>query len=76
VLIGPAETAGVAGVIIGLFYRPAKIISLLGLLAFAIGAFTVHMSHHHPFPVYLNSLLVCIMPLVILWTDEEFKVEY
>ncbi len=75
-LIGLAETAGVAGVIIGLFYRPAKIISLLSLLPFAIGAFTVHMSYHHPFPVYLNSLLVCIMPLVILWTDEEFKLQY
>ncbi|MDR8394483.1 DoxX family protein [Aliifodinibius sp. S!AR15-10] len=75
-LIGLAETTGVAGVIIGLFYRPAKIISLLGLLPFAIGAFTVHMSYHHSFPVYLNSLLVCIMPLVILWADEEFTLQY
>lgn len=72
-LIGLAETAGVIGLIVGLYYRPVKIISLLGLLPFAIGAFTVHMSYHHPFPVYLNSLLVCTMPLVILWTDEKFK---
>lgn len=73
-LIGIAEVTGVIGVIAGLFYRPVKIISLLGLLPFAIGAFTVHMSYHHPFPVYLNSLLVCIMPLIILWTDEEFRI--
>lgn len=71
--IGLAEVAGVAGVIIGLFYRPVKIISLLLLFPFAVGAFTVHMAFHDPFPIYLNSLLVCIMPLVILWTDEKFK---
>lgn len=72
-LIGLAETAGVIGVIAGLFYRPLKIISVLCLLPFGIGAFTVHLSYHHPFSVYLNSLLVCIMPIIILWTDEKFK---
>lgn len=72
-LIGLAEVAGVLGLIAGLFYRPLKIIALLCLLPFAFGAFTVHMSYHHPFPIYLNSLLACIMPLIILWTDEKFK---
>ncbi|MCW9705516.1 DoxX family protein [Fodinibius salsisoli] len=72
-LIGLAETLGVIGIIAGLYYRPLKIISLFLLWPFAIGAFTVHMSYHHPFSVYLNSLLVCTMPLVILWTDEKFK---
>lgn len=73
--IGLAETAGVVGVIAGLFYRPLKVISLLALLPFAIGAFTVHMSYQHTFPIYLNSLLVCIMPIVILWTDEKFEID-
>lgn len=72
-LIGLAETAGVAGVIAGLYYRPLKIISVLCLLPLGIGAFTVHLSYHHPFSVYLNSLLVCIMPVIILWTDEKFS---
>jgi uncharacterized membrane protein YphA (DoxX/SURF4 family) len=73
-LIGIAEVTGVIGLIVGFFYRPVKIIALIGLLPFAIGAFAIHMSYHHPFPVYLNSLLVCIMPLVILWTDEKFNI--
>lgn len=72
-LIGLAEVTGVAGVIIGLFYRPVKIISLLLLFPFAVGAFTVHIAFQDPFPIYLNSLLVCITPLIILWTDEKFK---
>lgn len=71
--IGLAETTGAIGVIAGLYYRPLKIISVLCLLPFGIGAFTVHLSYHHPFSVYLNSLLVCIMPIIILWTDEKFK---
>lgn len=72
-LIGLAEVTGVIGVIIGLFYRPIKIISLLYLLPFAIGAFTMHIAFQDPFSIYLNSLLVCITPLIILWTDEKFK---
>lgn len=75
-LIGLAETAAVAGIMTGLYYRPLKILSILLLVPFAIGAFTVHLSYHHPFPVYLNSLLVCILPLVILWTDEKFSVTF
>lgn len=75
-LIGLVEVAGVTGVIIGLFYRPVKVISLLALLPFAIGAFTVHMSYHHPFPEYSESLLVCIAPLAILWADDDVKLVF
>jgi uncharacterized membrane protein YphA (DoxX/SURF4 family) len=71
--IGLAEVLGVIGLIGGLFYRPLKIISLLFLWPFAIGAFTSHMSTHDPFSLYLNALLVCIMPAVILWSDDKFK---
>lgn len=74
VLIGLTETAGVAGVLAGFYYHPAKILSVLCLWPFAIGALTVHLSYHHPFSVYLNALLVCIMPLIILRTDEKFNV--
>ena len=71
--IGLAEVLGVIGLIGGVFYRPLKIMSLLFLWPFAIGALTSHMSTHDPFSLYLNALLVCIMPAVILWTDEKFK---
>lgn len=75
-LIGLAETAGVAGIFAGFYYRPLKLLSVICLIPFAFGALTVHLSYHHPFSVYLNSLLVSILPLVILWTDEKFSVTF
>lgn len=74
-LIGLAETAGVAGIIAGFYYRPVRIVAILCLIPFAIGALTVHLSYHHPISVYLNSLLVSILPLVILWTDDKFNIK-
>lgn len=71
--IGLAEVLGVIGVITGLFIPPVKYISVILLLPFAIGAFTMHMGLHHPFSIYMNSLLVCILPIIILWTDDKFK---
>lgn len=73
--IGWAELIGFIGLLISLYYPPLRSISVLWLWPFAIGAFTMHMGYHHPFSVYLNSLLVCIMPVLLLWTDKHFKVQ-
>lgn len=73
-LIGVAEVLGVAGIIAGLFVSYVKNISVLFLLPFAIGAFTVHISYQHDFGHYRNSLLVCILPVIILLTDKSFRI--
>lgn len=72
-IIGLAEVIGVTGIIVGLFVRPVKIISVLLLLPIAIGAFTIHIGHHHPLSIYWQALIICILSIVILWTDEKFK---
>lgn len=73
-LIGYAEVIGVVGLIVGIFIPPFKIVSVLWLWPFAIGALVAHFSHQHPFPEYLNAMLVCIMPLIILTTDKHFRI--
>ncbi|MFA6058236.1 MAG: DoxX family protein [Taibaiella sp.] len=70
--IGIAELLGILTVVAGLFQPRLKIIGILFLMPFAIGAFTAHMAHkeyHH----FYNSLLVCIFTVVLLWTDKHFK---
>lgn len=74
--IGFAEVLGTIGVLAGIFVRPVKIISVLLLMPFAIGAFTMHMSQQHPFGIYWQSLVVCLLSIIILWTDEEFELVY
>jgi uncharacterized membrane protein YphA (DoxX/SURF4 family) len=73
IVIGIAETLGVLAVVLGLFYPRLKIIGILFLMPFAIGAFTAHMAHqeyHH----FYHSLYVCILTVLLLWTDRYFKV--
>lgn len=72
--IGLAEVLAVAGVIVGLFIHPVKIIMVLLLFPIAIGAFTMHMGYHHPLSAYWQALTVCILSIVILWTDDTFKI--
>ena len=74
VLIGWAETIGVLGLIAGIFVPVVKPLAVLWLWPFAIGALTTHFSYHHPFSEYLNALLVCIMPVILLITDRHFRV--
>jgi uncharacterized membrane protein YphA (DoxX/SURF4 family) len=74
VLIGCLELIGVLGLIAGIFKPVVKPIAVLFLWPIAIGALTTHFSHHDPFSEYLNALLVCVMPLFILFTDRHFKV--
>lgn len=72
-MIGLAEVIGAIGVIVGFFIQRIKIISVLLLFPIAIGAFTMHMGHHHPLSAYWQALTICILSIVILWTDETFR---
>lgn len=73
-VIGLAEVLGTIGVLAGVFVNPVKIISVLLLMPFAIGAFTMHMSQQHSFGIYWQSLAVCLLSIIILWSDKEFKI--
>ena len=74
VWIGWLETIGVLGLIAGIFLPVAKPVAVIFLWPFAIGALTTHFSYHHPLSEYLNALLVCIMPVILLITDRHFKI--
>lgn len=76
IIIGVAEVLGTAGVLAGIFVHPVKIVSVLLLMPFAIGAFTMHMSQQHSFSIYWQSLAVCVLSIVILWTDEKFELVF
>lgn len=72
-LIGIFELIGVTLLLIGLYKPPIKNLAVLILFPFAVGAFTTHMAHqeyHH----YYNSLLMCILSILILATDDRFKI--
>lgn len=73
ILIGIGELIGVILLIIGLFKPQYKNLAVLFLLPFAVGAFTTHMAHqeyHH----FYNSLIMCILTIVLLLTDQNFKI--
>lgn len=72
-VIGWAETLGVAGLIIGFFYPAVKNLSILCLFPFAVGAFTTHMAHQE-YNHFYNSLYVCVLTIVILFTDKHFRI--
>jgi hypothetical protein len=73
-LIGIAEVLGVVGLVAGVLKPSIKNASVLWLLPFGVGAFTVHMSYHHGLRDFWESLTVCVLSVVVLWTDERFKV--
>jgi len=75
ILIGWAEIIGVLGLLAGVFYPPVKPLAVLWLWPFAIGAFVVHLSYHHPFSEYRNALLVTVIPLLLLATDKHFSIQ-
>lgn len=73
--IGYAELLGVIGLLAGLFYPLVLRLSILWLIPFAMGAFTVHMAYgeyHH----YYNSLFCCIAAVVLLLTDKRLKISW
>lgn len=72
--IGFAELMGVILIVIGIFKPPLRNLGILFLLPFAIGAFTAHMAHNEYF-YYYNSLIVCILSIVMLFIDKNFKIQ-
>lgn len=73
IAIGVAETIGVLGLLAGIFFPALKNGAVLWLMPFAIGAFTAHMCYQHGFSHYCNSLLVCVLSVVMLLTDKRFS---
>jgi len=73
IAIGTLELFGVILIVIGLFQPYYKNAGILFLLPFAIGAFTTHMAHQE-YNHYYNSLIVCILTVVILATDKSFRI--
>lgn len=71
-IIGATELLGVILVLAGIFSHRLKLIGVMILIPCAIGAFTAHMAHreyHH----YYNSLIMCVLSAVILFTDTRFR---
>lgn len=73
VTIGALELFGVMLIFIGFFQPQYKNVGILFLLPFAIGAFTTHIAHQE-YNHYYNSLIVCILTVIILATDKTFKI--
>jgi len=73
IIIGIAELIGVLLLITGTFIPQLKNIGILLLFPFAIGAFASHMAHHE-YEHYYNSLIVCILTVILLITDNNFKI--
>jgi len=73
ILIGAGELLGVILIVIGIFKPQFKTMGIILLFPFAVGAFTAHMAHqeyHH----FHNSLIMCILTVVLLVTDKYFKI--
>ena len=73
IAIGIGELIGVILLVIGMFVPHLKNTGILWLFPFAVGAFTAHMAHqeyHH----FYNSLLMCILSVVLLWSDKTFAI--
>lgn len=71
--IGVAELIGVILIVVGIFKPPVKNFGILLLFPFAIGAFTAHMAHQE-YQYYYNSLIVCILSIVLLITNKHFRI--
>ncbi len=70
--IGLGELVGVLLIVTGIFAPRFKNAGILFLFPFAIGAFTTHMAYneyHH----FYNSLILCVLTVVLLATDKQFK---
>ncbi len=73
ILIGLGELAGVVLLLLG-FYKPFyKNLGILLLFPFAVGAFTAHMAHQE-YKYFYEALLMCIITIVLLATDKNFKI--
>lgn len=73
ILIGIGELLGVILLVIGLFKPQFKNMGILLLFPFAVGAFTTHMAHKE-YNHFYDSLMMCILTIVLLGTDKHFKI--
>lgn len=73
IAIGILELFGVILIVIGIFQPQYKNAGILFLFPFAIGAFTTHMAHQE-YSHYYNSLIVCVLTILLLATDKTFRI--
>lgn len=73
ILIGIGELIGVILIIIGIFKPQFRNVGILMLFPFAVGAFTAHMAHQE-YQHFYNALIMCILTLVMLILDKNFKI--
>lgn len=74
-IIGWLEVLGVVAIIVGLWVPMVKNIAILYLMPFGIGALTMHISRQDGFSDYYESLLVCILSVIVLLTDRSFSIK-
>lgn len=74
ILIGIGELIGVILILVGLYKPELRNLGILLLFPFAVGAFATHMAHHE-FQHFYNSLIMCILTIVLLFLDKTFKIE-
>lgn len=72
ITIGYLELVGWIMVLIGLFKPKIRVVGILFLFPFSIGAFTAHMAHQE-YEHFYASLLMCISSVVLLWSSKNFK---
>jgi len=72
-LIGAGELLGVFLLLLGLYKPEYRNIGIIFLFPFAIGAFTTHMAHHE-YSHFYNSLIMCVLGVVLLLLDKNFKI--
>lgn len=73
-VIGYAELIGWAMVLIGLFRPGIRVMGILFLLPFSIGAFTAHMAHQE-YEHFYPSLIMCISSVILLWSAKSFNLK-
>ncbi|MDR7129528.1 putative membrane protein YphA (DoxX/SURF4 family) [Algoriphagus sp. 4150] len=72
--IGYLELIGWVMVLIGLFKPKIRILGILFLFPFSIGAFTAHMAHQE-YVYFYASLIMCISCVVLLWSSKNFSLK-
>jgi uncharacterized membrane protein YphA (DoxX/SURF4 family) len=73
IFIGIGELFGVILVIAGFLNPQLRNLGILLLSPFAVGAFAAHMAHqeyHH----FYKSLIMCILTVIMLYLDPNFKI--
>ncbi|MDR7278277.1 DoxX family protein [Catenuloplanes atrovinosus] len=65
-LLGVLEAAGIAGLVIGLWWAPLGIAALAGFVAMASGAAIVHLRAGDPAPKWLLPLVVTVLAVAAL----------